>query len=181
MDLRDNRKDKIMKDKNGIEIKCANCHYQSRNFGQCLAALLRPKCENGSRFEPKRAVIEARIRELQDELYADKYNYESWEEIKEEHQKLEATISDLKRENALLKDGESHIMEVEMSPKFIKSIIRAVNSEFEILKRELRFTDEELNLIRNTFQEQTREDKCGWSAEKKIIAKCDELLKQRKD
>lgn len=54
-----------MRDKNGIEIKCANCHYQSRNFGQCLAALIRPKCENGSLFEPKRTVIEARIRELQ--------------------------------------------------------------------------------------------------------------------
>lgn len=53
------------KDENGIEIKCANCHYQSRNFGQCLAALARPKCENGSLFAPTRAVIEARICELQ--------------------------------------------------------------------------------------------------------------------
>lgn len=54
-----------MRDKNGIEIKCANCHYQSKNFGQCLAALVHPKCENGSLFEPQRIVIEARIRELQ--------------------------------------------------------------------------------------------------------------------
>lgn len=49
------------------------------------------------------------------------------------------------------------------------------------LKKELRFTDEELNLIRNAFRAQIRDDKDGWSAEKKIVAKCDELLKQRKD
>lgn len=54
-------------------------------------------------------------------------------------------------------------------------------SEVEILKRELRFTDKELNLIRNAFQEQIWEYKDGWSAVKKIIAKCDELLKERKD
>lgn len=53
-----------MRDKNGIEIKCANCHYQSKNIGQCLAALVHPKCENGSLFEPTRTAIEARIREL---------------------------------------------------------------------------------------------------------------------
>ena len=46
---------------------------------------------------PSKEAYESRIKELQDELYADKYNYESWEEIKEEHQKLEATISDLKK------------------------------------------------------------------------------------
>lgn len=80
-----------------------------------------------------------------------------------------------------LKDGESHVMNVKMSPKFVKSIIRTINSEIENLKEELGFTDEELNLIRNTFQSEIREDKCGWSAEKKIIAKCNELLKERKD
>lgn len=47
--------------------------------------------------------------------------------------------------------------------------------EIENLKEELRFTDEELNLIRNTFQDQIWEDKCGWSAEKRIIIKCDGL------
>lgn len=46
---------------------------------------------------------------------------------------------------------------------------------------ELGFTDKELNLIRNAFQEQIQEDKCGWSAEKKIVAKCNELLKERKE
>lgn len=92
----------------------------------------------------------------------------------------EARIQELQNENALLKDGESHITDIKLSPKFIKSIIRAVNSEVEIPKRELCFTDEELNLIRNTFQSEIREDKCGWSAEKRIIAKCDALLKVRK-
>lgn len=92
-----------------------------------------------------------------------------------------ARIAELQTENALLKDGESHIMDVKMSPKFVKSIIRTVNSEIKILKRKLRFTDKELNIIRNTFQDQIREDKNGWSAEKKIVAKCNELLKERKD
>lgn len=93
----------------------------------------------------------------------------------------EARIAELQAKNALLKDGESHIMDVKMSPKFVKSITRTVNSEIENLKKELGFTDEELNLIRNTFQSEIREDKCGWSAEKRIIAKCNELLKVRKD
>lgn len=93
----------------------------------------------------------------------------------------EARIQKLQKENALYKDGESHIMDVKLSPKFVKSIIRAVNSEVEILKRELRFTDEELDLIRNALKEEIRDDKDGWSAEKKIIAKCNELLKERKD
>lgn len=86
-----------------------------------------------------------------------------------------------KAEKALLKDGESHIMDVKMSPKFVKSIIRTINSEIENLKEELRFTDKELDLIRDTFQDQIRDDKDGWGAEKKIIAKCNELLKERKD
>lgn len=43
------------------------------------------------------------------------------------------------------------------------------------------FTRDELDLIRNAFQDQIRDDKDGWSAEKKIIAKCNELLKERKD
>lgn len=43
------------------------------------------------------------------------------------------------------------------------------------------FTRDELDLIRNAFQDQIRDDKDGWRAEKKIIAKCDELLKERKD
>ena len=50
-------------------------------------------------FRPTSEAYEDRIKELQDELYADKYNYESWEEIKEEHQKLEATIAELQKED----------------------------------------------------------------------------------
>lgn len=63
----------------------------------------------------------------------------------------EARIQELQNENALLKDGESHVMDVKLSSKFTKSIIRMINSEIKIIKRDLRFTDEELNLIRNTF------------------------------
>lgn len=150
-----------MKDKNGIEICCENCRCVCKYDSMCLAHT------PPSFFRPTSEALEARIKELQDELYADKYNYESWEEIKEEHQKLEAIISDLKRENALLKDGKSHVMDVKMSPKFVKSIIRAINSEIKNLKKELHFTDKELDLIRNAFQSEIREDKDGWSAEKK--------------
>lgn len=166
-----------MKDENGIDVCCENCVLYAGRY--CDVRETFQGCKDD--FRPTEKAYKARIKELQDELYADKYNCESWEEIKEEHQKIEATISDLKRENALLKDGKSHVMDVKLSPKFIKSIIRAVNSEVEILKRELRFSDDELNLIRNAFQDQTREGEGGWSAEKKIIAKCDGLLKERKD
>ena len=92
---------------------------------------------------------------------------------------LESRIQASQIEDALLKDGESHIMDVKMSPKFAKPITRTINSEIENFKEELRFTDEELNLIRNNFQSERMEDKCGWSAEKRIIAKCDGLLKIR--
>lgn len=30
-------REQLGEDKNGIEIKCANCHYQSESIGQCLA------------------------------------------------------------------------------------------------------------------------------------------------
>lgn len=93
----------------------------------------------------------------------------------------EARIQKLQNENALYKDVESHIMGLKVSPQFIKSMIRMINAEVKILKRELRFTDKEIDLIRNALKDQIREDKDGWSAEKKIIAKCDELLKERKE
>lgn len=38
------------------------------------------------------------------------------------------------------------------------------------------FTRDELDLIRNAFQDQIRDDKDGWSSEKKIIAKCNAIL-----
>lgn len=231
----------MMKDKNGIEIKCGNCDAEAQR-DCCLWNEERDKegsdgcrkffCPSYKACEDRIKTLQEENRRLQDNLMADKFNYECWEEVKEEHQKLEATISKLKkklskkekelkkeqsildistenaqeelyvieepkfvkeieadilreknkeleRENALLKDGKSYVIEAKMPPKFVKSIIRAVNSEIESLKNELRFTDEELDLIRKTFQEQIREDKDDWSAEKKIIAKCNELLKKR--
>ena len=58
--------------------------------------------------------------------------------------------------------------------------ISELQTENALLK-ESQFTNNELNLIRNTFQAQIRDDKDGWGEEKKIIVKCDELLKERKD
>ena len=58
--------------------------------------------------------------------------------------------------------------------------IAELQAENALLK-ELRFTNKELDLIRSTFQSEIRDDKDGWGAEKKIIAKCNELLKERKD
>lgn len=142
-----------MKDKNGIEICCENCDEDAQSF-----------CVN---WNPK--FYKAGSKYCIDEYFAPS------------SKALKARIAELQIENALLKDGESHVMDVKMSPKFVKSIIRTVNSEIESFKEELGFTDEELNLIRNTFQKQIWEDECGWSAEKKIIAKCNELLKKRKD
>ena len=81
-----------MKDENGICIECQNCGA----FEYCKDSSAYEQCQNKA-FFPSKEAYESRIKELQDELYADKYNYESWEEIKEEHQKLEATISDLKK------------------------------------------------------------------------------------
>lgn len=98
-------------------------------------------------------------------------------------------IAESQAEVGLYRDGESHIMDVKLSPKFIKLIIRAVNSEVENLKKELRFTDKEIDFIKkaismaiidcetnppNPSEEQL---KLMWS----IKAKCDELLKERKD
>ena len=99
----------------------------------------------------------------------------------------EARIQELQNENALLKDGKSHIMDVKMSPEFVKSIIRAINSEIKNLKKELRFTDKELDFIKkaismaildcetNPPKPSEEELKLMWS----IKSKCDELLKKR--
>lgn len=84
-----------MRDENGIEIKCANCHYQSKNIGQCLAALVYTKCENGSLFEPKRTVIEARIRELQARVTAKNEYIEAYK----------AKIAELEEANKDLSEG----------------------------------------------------------------------------
>ena len=147
-----------MKDENGICIECQNCGA----FRYCKNSSEYEQCQNKA-FFPSKEAYEARIKELQDELYADKYNYESWEEIKEEHQKLEATISDLKQKLA--------------------------NLEGEDLKEELRFTDEEIDFIKkaismaildcetNPPKPSEEQLKLMWS----IKAKCNELLKEIKD
>lgn len=93
-----------MKDKNGIDIKCENCELYNGKF--CEARETFPECNKGGYFNPTIDAYKARIKELQDELYADKYNYESWEEIKEEHQKLEATILKLQEELNIVQESE---------------------------------------------------------------------------
>lgn len=145
-----------MKDKNGIEICCKNCELYNGKF--CEARETYPYCNKGGYFNPTTDAYEARIAELQ-------------------------------KENALLKDGDSHIMDVKISPKFIKSIIRIVNSEVEAVKRKLRFTNEEIDFLKkaismaildcetNPPKPSDENLKLMWS----IKAKCDELLKERKD
>ena len=64
-------------------------------------------------------------------------------------------------------------------------------TQIKNLKEELGFTDEELNLIsefyfKHKYYDEALKlflyaDKDGWSAEKRIIAKCNELLKERKE
>ena len=90
-----------MKDKNGIEICCENCDEDAQSF-----------CVN---WNPK--FYKAGSKYCIDEYFAPS------------SKALKARIAELQIENALLKDGESHVMDVKMSPKFVKSIIRTVNSE----------------------------------------------------
>ena len=113
-----------MKDKNGIEIKCANCHYQNRAFRQCLAASLRPKCENGSRFEPTRAVIEARIAELQEELTVVQ---ESERAEAKEADRLRAEVKELKAHKEIL---EQRIQEFSM-----ELLDRMIKENKDVLER----------------------------------------------
>lgn len=167
-----------MKDENGIEIKCENCDVNAQRDCNLGNAERGRAGSNGCRwyFYPSYRAYEARIAELQTELNVIQ---ESECVEAQEADRLREEVKELKRENALLKDGKSHIMDVKMSPELIKQTIGAVNSEVEILKKELCFTDEELDLIRKYLQEQIWEYKEGWSSVKKIIAKCTELLKER--
>lgn len=102
---------------------------------------------------------------------------------------LEARIAELQIENALLKDGESLVMDAKMSPKFPKLITRIINSEIENLKEELGFTDEELDFIKKAISMAILD--CETNPPKpsdeklemmrRIKSKCDRLLRQRKD
>ena len=117
-----------MKDKNGIEICCENCRCVCKYDSMCLAHT------PPSFFRPTSEALEARIKELQDELYADKYNYESWEEIKEEHQKLEATI--LKLQNELNVVQESERAEAQEADR-LREEIKELKKENERLSKEI--------------------------------------------
>ena len=129
-----------MKDKNGIEICCENC----RHYEYCDDKFY-PDAANGGdgcNFEPSAKAYEARIKELQDELYADKYNYESWEEIKEEHQKLEATIAELQKELNIVQESE-----------------RAEAQEADRLREEVNELEKKLTETIKLLSERSRE--CG--------------------
>lgn len=153
-----------MKDKNGIEIECENCDdfIPVGTHGRGCT-LYEEDCEDV--FGKKRCIFRA------------------------SREAYEARIAELQNENSLLKDGKSHIMEVKMSPKLVKSIIRAANSEIRDLKEELRFTDEEIDFIEkaismeildcetNSPKPSDEKLKLMWG----IKIKCDELLKDRKD
>lgn len=126
-----------MKDKNGIKICCQNCEA----FEYCKDSSAYEQCQNKA-FSPSKEAYEARIKELQDELYADKYNYESWEEIKEEHQKLEATIVKLQKELNIVQESE-----------------RAEAQEADRLRAEVEELGKKLTETIKLLSEQSRE--CG--------------------
>ena len=126
-----------MKDKNGIEIDCQNCEA----FEYCKDSCAYEQCRDKA-FSPSKEAYEARIKELQDELYADKYNYESWEEIKEEHQKLEATIVKLQKELNIVQESE-----------------RAEAQEADRLRAEVKELEKKLTETVKLLSERSRE--CG--------------------
>lgn len=153
-----------MKDKNGIEIECENCasvDYCKDSFSceQC-------PCQNGA-FLPSVEAYEARIKELQDELYADKYNYESWEEIKEEHQKLEATISDLKQKLTKKEQERRHessllnkrIVKLQKELNIVQESERAEAQEADRLRAEVKELGKKLTETVKLLGERSRE--CG--------------------
>ena len=149
-----------MKDKNGIDIKCENCDDfipAGTNGRGC--ALYEEDCENV--FGEKRCIFKA------------------------SSEALEARIAELQIENALLKDGESLVMDAKMSPKFPKLITRIINSEIENLKEELGFTDEELDFIKKAISMaildcETNPPKPSYEKlemMRRIKSKCDGLLR----
>ena len=139
-----------MKDKNGINIDCQNCEA----FEYCKDSSAYEQCQNKA-FSPSKEAYEVRIKELQDELYADKYNYESWEEIKEEHQKLEATILKLQKELNIVQESEraeaqeadrlreevkvlkAFVMKVHTSPVIFEDVNRALRDDAKTLLEKL--------------------------------------------
>lgn len=142
-----------MKDENGIETKCENCELYNGKF--CEVRETYPECNKGGYFNPTIDAYKVRIKELQDELYADKYNYESWEEIKAEHQKLEATILKLQKELNIVQESErveareadrlreevkvlkAFVMKVHTSPVIFEDVNRALRDDAKTLLEKL--------------------------------------------
>ena len=176
-----------MKDKNGIEIDCSNC----TGVDDCIDKSFLKYCRNRPfEFLPSTKAYESRIQELQ-ELVAtlNQKLFNKEQERRSESIIKDKLIADLQAEIGLYRDEKSHITDVKLSPKFIKSIIQAVNSEVEILKRELRFTDEEIDFIEKAISMEILD--CETNSPKpsdeklklmrSIKSKCDELLKEIKD
>ncbi len=151
-----------MKDKNGINIDCQNCEA----FEYCKDSSAYEQCQNKA-FSPSKEAYEARIKELQDELYADKYNYESWEEIKEEHQKLEATISDLKQKLTKKEQERRHessllnkrIVKLQKELNIVQESERAEAQEADRLRAEVKELGKKLTETVKLLSETSRE--CG--------------------
>ena len=107
----------MMKDENGIKIECQNCGA----FEYCKDSSAYEQCQNKA-FFPSYKAYEARIAELQKELY-----------VVSESEKVEAPEADrLREELRKLKE---------------ENLIRAVNSKVELCLK-----DEELDLIRKNLQ-----------------------------
>lgn len=140
-----------MKDKNGIDIKCENCRCVCKYDSMCLAYT------PPSFFRPTSEAFEARIKELQDELYADKYNYESWEEIKEEHQKLEATILELQKELNVVQESErAEAQEADRLREEVKELEKKLTETIKLLSERSRECGE-LEAYNEVLQRRIRE------------------------
>lgn len=143
-----------MKDKNGIDVECQNC--ASANFCKDSFVCEQCPCQNGA-FLPSVEAYEARIKELQDELYADKYNYESWEEIKEEHQKLEATIVKLQKELTVVQESErAEAQEADRLRAEVKDLGKKLTETIKLLSERSRECGE-LEAYNEVLQRRIRE------------------------
>lgn len=148
-----------MKDKNGIEIECENCDVNAQRDCSLWNAERGKVGSNGCReyFYPSYKAYEARIKELRDELYADKYNYESWEEIKEEHQKLEATIVKLQKELNIVQESErAEAQEADRLREEVKELEKKLTETIKLLSERSRECGE-LEAYNEVLQRRIRE------------------------
>ena len=86
-----------MKDKNGIEICCKNCELYNGKF--CEARETYPYCNKGGYFNPTTDAYEARIAELQKELYVVQGSERA---EAQEADRLRAEVKELKAYNEVL-------------------------------------------------------------------------------